>query len=68
MEVQNSLHIQILTTLETIERVNKSIARHKGAPEPDQLAITQWTDIKENLIGQLQELLTELDIKLSVAA
>ena len=61
MESTKLLHTEILTTLESIERVNDSIARHKNAAEPDQFAISQWQEMKDSLLKQLHALLAKLD-------
>ncbi len=69
MESNNLLHTEIITTLEAIERVNKSIARHKNATQPDSLAINQWQEVKVGLLRQLHDLLAELDaLPVAVAA
>ena len=63
------LHTEIITTLESIDRVNESIARHKKATQPDQFAINQWQEVKDGLLRQLYDLLTKLDaVPVAVAA
>jgi hypothetical protein len=42
MEVQNELFIEILSTLEKIERMNKAVEFHSELEEPDLSAITQY--------------------------
>ncbi|MEO6038308.1 MAG: hypothetical protein ABIQ93_07845 [Saprospiraceae bacterium] len=69
MESTKLLHTEIITTLEAIDRVNESIARHKKAAQPDQFGINQWQEVKDGLLRQLYELLAKLDaLPVAVAA
>ncbi len=67
MELANELHIEIFHTLEKIERINRHIAFHKSAEQPDLFAIEQWQEIKHDLMEQLQDLLAELDVPMQLA-
>ncbi|MFN0033751.1 MAG: hypothetical protein ACKVUS_01705 [Saprospiraceae bacterium] len=69
MEKQiTDLPIPVVATLEKIERVNASIARHKNAPMPDVFAIEQWQEVKNDLVRQLKELLSEcMDVEFPLA-
>lgn len=68
MEIQDEIDIQIFHTLEKIKRINKHIAFHKSAESPDEFAIEQWEDIRNDLVRQLQELLAEIDVPLQAVA
>lgn len=64
MEIQNELQIEILHTLEKIERVNKAAAFHRIQPDPDLLAINQYLNLKKELTNQLLSLLATMDVRL----
>jgi hypothetical protein len=68
MEITDSIQIEIFHTLEKIERMNKAIAYHKAMNNPDLLAVEQYESLKEHLTRQLLQLLSNLDLKLQMAA
>lgn len=68
MEVHNELLIEILTTLEKIERMNKAIEFHSEMEDPDLSAITQYQSVKNDLSKQLTGLLVRFGVKLELAA
>ncbi|MEO6284395.1 MAG: hypothetical protein ABIN80_00565 [Dyadobacter sp.] len=68
MKPYDQLQSEIQNTLEKIARVNTSLARHEAQDSPDQLAIEQYNDFKNQLTQQLLALLAEMDIRLNVAA
>ena len=61
IEIENEKTIEILYTIESIERVNKTIARNKDSGMTT-LYIQQWEDIKTDLLSQLKSLLSEMNI------
>jgi hypothetical protein len=67
MEIQSELQIEIFHTLEKIERVNKAAAFHQIQPDVDQLAITQYFNLKKELTNQLLSLLATMDVRLMAA-
>jgi hypothetical protein len=46
MEIQENQYIEIVTTLEMIDWVNKAIRFHKQLPNPDILAIQQYENLR----------------------
>ncbi len=60
--LENPLYIEVLSTLEQIERMNKAIAFHQSFETPDQLAIEQYQYLKNDFTRQLVELLKQLNI------
>jgi hypothetical protein len=70
MEIKDARHIEIFHTLEKIERINKAILFHKAIEkEVDELAIEQYSRLKEELTEQLIQLLEEMGLhfRISVA-
>ena len=69
IEIENEKTIEILYTLESIERVNKTITRNKDSGMSTTY-IQQWIDIKTDLLNQLKSLLAEMNIvvDLTIAA
>ena len=61
IEIENEKTIEILYTIESIERVNKTITRNKDSGTTT-LYIQQWEDIKTDLLCQLKSLLSEMNI------
>ena len=61
IEIENEKTIEILYTIESIERVNKTITRNKDSGMTT-LYIQQWEDIKTDLLRQLKSLLSEMNI------
>lgn len=45
--------------LELIERMSGAIERHQSYPDPDRLAIEQFTDLRTVYVGQLALLLNQ---------
>jgi hypothetical protein len=68
MEIYDEIDIQIFHTLEKIKRINKHIHLHQNADEPDDFAIEQWQEIRNDLTRQLQEMLAKLQVTFPVAA
>ncbi|MES2730659.1 MAG: hypothetical protein V4714_02890 [Bacteroidota bacterium] len=62
MNIENPLLIEILTTLERIDRANKAIDFHKGQADPDGNSIQNYARLKEDFTQQLAQLLKHLDI------
>lgn len=69
LEIENEKTIEILYTIESIERINKTINRNKEAEMPS-LYIQQWVDIKNDFLRQLKILLADMaiDVELKAAA
>jgi hypothetical protein len=61
IEVENEKTIEILHTIESIERVNKTIERNKEMGMSETY-IQQWEDIKKEHLLQLTTLLSGLNI------
>ena len=61
IEVENETTIEIMQTLESIGRVNKTIERNKemGMSKP---YTQQWENLKKDLLGQLTSLLSDMNI------
>jgi len=64
MEIQNSQYIEIITTLEMIERANNAVKFHNQIQNPDILAIKQYQKLKTDYLKQLSELLSVYNIKI----
>lgn len=69
LEIENEKTIEILYTIESIERINKTINRNKEAEMPS-LYIQQWVDMKNDFLRQLKILLADMaiDVELKAAA
>ncbi len=69
LEIENEKTIEILHTIESIERINKTIIRNKEA-DMSALYIQQWIDMKNDFLGQLKTLLADMsiDVELKTAA
>ena len=61
IEVENEKTIEILHTIESIERVNKTIERNIEMGM-SKIYIQQWQDIKNEHLSQLSNLLSGLNI------
>jgi predicted ATP-dependent protease len=71
MEITNEKHIQIFVTIDKIIRTNETIKRYLSYEKSitNDAMIKQWTNIKEDLAQQLQDLLSqETEIKFLTAA
>ncbi len=68
-QTENEKPIEILHTIESIERINKTIERNKDSGMSVSY-IQQWESIKIDLLNQLKILLSEMNIMvdLKVAA
>ena len=68
-QTENEKTIEILHTIESIERINKTIERNKDSGMSVSY-IQQWESIKIDLLNQLKILLSEMNIMvdLKVAA
>lgn len=69
LEIENEKTVEILYTIESIERINKTINRNKEAGMSS-VYIQQWVDIKNNFLHQLKGLLADMaiDVELKTAA
>ena len=61
IEVENEKTIEILHTIESIERINKTIERNKDMGMSKSYVL-QWEGIKQDLLRQLTILLSEMNI------
>ena len=69
LEIENEKTIEILYTIESIERINKTIIRNKEA-DMSALYVQQWVDMKNDFLRQLKMLLADMsiDVELKAAA
>ncbi len=69
LEIENEKTVEILHTIESIERINKTINRNKEA-DMSPLYIQQWIDMKNDFLNQLKSLLADMsiDVELKAAA
>jgi hypothetical protein len=69
LEIENEKTVEILYTIESIERLNKTITRNKEAGMSS-LYIQQWLDMKNDFLLQLKTLLADMaiDVDLKTAA
>ena len=56
----------VVFLLEMIERMSGAIERHQSYPEPDQLAIEQFTDQRSKYIGQLALLMNQYGVSVQL--
>jgi hypothetical protein len=71
MEITKEKHIQIFVTIDRINRINETIKKYLSFEKSitNDAMIKQWTDIKDDLAQQLQNLLSEeTEIKFLTAA
>jgi hypothetical protein len=61
MEITKEKHIQIFVTIDRINRINETIKKYLSFEKSitNDAMIKQWTDIKDDLAQQLQNLLSE---------
>jgi len=64
MELQNNQFIEIITTLEMIDRANKAIGFHKQLATPDILAIQQYERLRTDYMQQLNKLLQNFQLEI----
>ena len=67
LEIRNEKTIEILYTIESIERINQTISRNKAAGMST-LYLQQWQDIKNECLQQLKGLFSEFDINVDLKA
>lgn len=67
LEIENDKTIEILYTIESIERINKTIVRNKEADMPP-LYVQQWIDMKNDFLRQLKMLLADMAIDVELKA
>ena len=67
LEIENDKTIEILHTIESIERINKTINRNKEA-NMSALYIQQWIDMKNDFLHQLKILLADMSIDVDLKA
>ncbi len=60
--------LQIARLYELIDQTNRAIERHKSDDEPDDLAIEQFVNLKNQFSKELFQLLTELQLDFRLAA
>ena len=71
MEITKEKHIQIFVTLDRINRINETIKRYLSYERSitNDAMVKQWTDMRNNLVQQLQSLLSEeIEIQFLTAA
>jgi hypothetical protein len=56
-------NVLILSTLELIERTNKAIQMPQSYGTPDQLAMEQYIELRENHLAFLAELLQDFGVE-----
>ena len=64
-QTENEKTIEILHTIESIERINKTIERNKDSGMSVSY-IQQWESIKIDLLNQLKILLSEMNIMIDL--
>jgi len=64
MEIEKQQYIEIVSTLEQLERVNVAINFHKKLSRPDVLAIQQYERLKADYFQQLAQLLAQYEIEI----
>ena len=67
LEIENEKTIEILFTIESIERINKTIVRNKEA-DMSALYVQQWIDMKNDFLRQLKDLLADMAIDVELKA
>jgi len=68
MKPEDERYIQIVQTLEKVERLNRAIDFHEQQEEVDQLAVEQYRTVKAQLTEQLIDILRSLNLDLELAA
>jgi len=68
MKLEDERYIQIVQTLEKVERLNRAIDFHEQQEEVDQLAVEQYRTVKAQLTEQLIDILRSLNLDLELAA
>jgi len=68
MKPEDERYIQIVQTLEKVERLNRAIEFHEQQEEVDQLAVEQYRTVKAQLTEQLIDILRSLNLDLELAA
>ena len=63
MELQNTQFIEIISTLEMIDRANKAIEFHSKSESPDLLAIKQYESLRTDYMLQLNKLFQNFQIE-----
>ena len=58
----------IVFLLEMIERMGGAVERHLSYPEPDRLAIEQFTDQRNTYIGQLALVMNQYGLTVQLSA
>lgn len=61
LEIENEKTIEILYTIESIERINKTIERNKEMGMSKSY-LQQWENLKKDLLHQLTNLLSDMNI------
>lgn len=64
----DKLGVAIRTTVEAIQRTNAMIDLHRQANVADPFAVQQYERIRADLIRQLNDMLTQVDEHLRLAA
>lgn len=68
MKLEDERYIQIVQTLEKVERLNRAIEFHEQQEEVDQLAVEQYRTVKAQLTEQLIDILRSLNLDLELVA
>jgi hypothetical protein len=66
METLANRMIEITTTLERIDQMNKAIEFHSGQPQKDELAILQYIQLRKSMVDQLAALLAAFNIAVTM--
>jgi len=64
MELHNAQYIEIITTLEMIDKANKAIGFHKQLANPDLMAIQQYERLRCDYMQQLSNVLQDFQIEI----
>ncbi len=58
----------IVHTIKTLARIGEHIKFHQSYPEPDDISIGEWQEVRADLTRQLVEMLAEVGVKLQIPA
>lgn len=62
----SALNSEIVDVLGRIERLNDMLALHQQQSQPDELAIEGYVGLRDQYIGQLEDLLLSLNIQADI--
>ncbi|QDK79496.1 hypothetical protein EXU85_13140 [Spirosoma sp. KCTC 42546] len=66
MNRRSNLHSEIVDVLTRIERLNDMVQLHEKQPSVDSLAVEGYERLRQQYIGQLEELLASLNIRADI--